>query len=400
VRAEYRSNPGLLHQLGIAARIAVRALRRRLRGDRPADVAMNEFRRQLAPWVDSLPRDAVADVAYVDMPATQPPWVDSGIDLAPGESVTVFACGRVYLSRALDIWTPPWFQVWYRVGDGGTIFRGTRDLHDFTAASAGRLWLANYFPGEWSDRQGTLATPESAYVRSSGGMAILLLKWARGVDPAAALRASVAAGRAPGILAKQLERLAEPVVTPPERWEYLWLLGPAEIYRPALAPDGRRSIDCRTHGDTGILHRDARVPLVPGTRLSWSWRVDELPTDLPEDTLPSHEYLSIAVEFDDGQDITYFWSNSLPVGTGFGCPLPNWADRETHVVVRSGAAELGRWLEEERDIHADYARYVGGPARHVVRVWLIANSLLTRGRGRCEYAGIELSAGEEKIEVL
>ena len=41
------------------------------------------------------------------------------------------------------------------------------------------------------------------------------------------------------------------------------------------------------------------------------------------------------MEFDNGRDITYYWSSKLPVGTGYDCPLPNWAGREFHVVVRS-----------------------------------------------------------------
>ena len=61
---------------------------------------------------------------------------------------------------------------------------------------------------------------------------------------------------------------------------------------------------------------------------------------------------------------------------------------------------LGRWLDEERDLHADYARILGGPAREVVRVWLIANSLFQRGHGRCEYASIHLVTNEGTLEVL
>ena len=138
------------------------------------------------------------------------------------------------------------------------------------------------------------------------------------------------------------------------QWDYLWYLGDSEIYRAAALEDGRPTICCHTHGDVGILRKDARLPLEPGTRLTWSWRVDALPTDLPEDTLPSHDYLSIAVEFDDGQDLTYYWSASLPAGKIFRCPLPTWKDKETHVVQRSGPAELGRWLDESRDLYADY----------------------------------------------
>ena len=400
MRPEYRSNPGLAHQLGIVARVAARAVGRRLRGERTPDGRDEEFRAVLQPWVASLPQGAVANQAFLRLSATQPPWFDTGLDLDAGDNVTILANGRVYLSRLLDIWVPPWFQIWCRIGRDGPIFRGTRNLQTFTASTAGRLWLANYFPGEWSDRNGGLATPESEYAKVTGGTSILVLRWAPQTDFARVLQSAIARPEAPALLAAEAERLSTPVATPPGRWEYLWFLGPAEIYRPSLAQDGRQAIDCRTHGDTGILHRDARLPLAPGTRLRWSWRVDELPTDLPEDTLPSHEYLSIAVEFDDGQDVTYFWSSSLPVGTAFGCPLPNWKDRETHVVVRSGPAELGQWLDEERDLHADYARFIGGPAREVVRVWLIANSLLTRGHGRCAYAGIDLVSGDRKIEVL
>jgi hypothetical protein len=53
----------------------------------------------------------------------------------------------------------------------------------------------------------------------------------------------------------------------------------------------------------------------------YSCLLEELPSQRPEDRLTSHDYLSIAAEFDDGQDLTYFWSSSLPVGA-FRCPIP------------------------------------------------------------------------------
>ena len=400
MRAEFRKGPGVLHELSIAARVAARALGRRLRGERAPDGDEDAFRTSLSAWTAALPAGALADRRFHRVPATQPPWFDTELDVEAGDSITLLSQGRVYLSRLLDIWVPPWFQLWCRIGERGLIFRGTRDTHTFVAATSGRLWLANYFPGEWSDEHGALGTPVADYARVSGGISVAVLKWAPGTDVAAVVRESSSAGQAPELAVAEARRLAEPAEPQPKDWNYLWYLGPAEIYRPCVTTEGLAAIHCRTHGDSGILHRDARVALAHGTKLRWSWRVDELPTDLPEDTLPSHEYLSIAVEFDDGQDITYFWSASLPVGTIFGCPLPNWKDRETHVVVRSGAEGLGRWFDEERDVHADYARIVGGSAREVVRVWLIANSLLTRGQGRCEYAGIEIVSGEEKVEVL
>ena len=387
------------HEIAIAARLAARSLGRRLSGASSPAVTDAEFRATLEPWVATLPPGVAAGHAFHWLPGTEPPWHDTGIDLEHGESVTLFADGRVYLSRALDIWVGPSFQLWCRVGERGPVFRGTRATHTFTASGRGRLWLASYFPGEWTDPSGAVSAPASEYAKVSGGLSVLVVRWRPGVDVHDLFRGFAKDTRVPGLVLAEAQRFDQPMPAP-ESWDYLWYLGPGEIFRPGLSPDGRRSIGCHTHGDVGILRRDARCVLQPGTRLRWSWRVDELPTDLPEDTLPSHDYLSIAVEFDDGQDITYYWSAALAEGTVYRCPLPTWKDKETHVVVRSGPGQLGRWLDEERDLHADYACILGGPAREVVRVWLIANSLFQRGHGRCEYASIRLITNEGTLEVL
>ena len=245
-------------------------------------------------------------------------------------------------------------------------------------------------PGEWRDPQGALATPVCDYAKVSGSMTICLVAWHPGVDVMAALALRATARTPPDAVRAESRRLTES--TPGVAgWDYLWYLGPGEIYRPARTPQGEAAIRCETHGDVGILRREARLPLEPGTQLSWSWCVEGLPSDLREDSLPAHDYVSIAVEFDDGQDLTYYWSSTLPVGKVYRCPLPTWRSKETHVVVRSGVSELGRWLDERRDLHADYQRIIGGPARSIVRIWLIANSLFQRGQGRCEYARIALT---------
>jgi hypothetical protein len=392
-------SPGrIVHELAVVARVALRARRRRVAYPAPTFEA-STFRANLDPWLAALPPGTLADHRYCDVPATELPWYDTGLDVQAGDTVTWFATGRVYLSKLLDIYVEPGFQLWCRVGPEGPVFRGTRATHTFTAQQSGRVWLASYFPGEWTDPRGGLSTPAAEYAKVSGGMSVLLLKWAAGTDAATVIAGCAREASVPGLVLAEAQRLAEPL-PPPAQWDYLWYLGAGEIYRSGVLQDGRRTICCHTHRDVGILRHEARLPLEAGTHLKWSWRVDALPTDLPEDTLPSHDYLSIAVEFDDGQDLTYYWSAALPVGKVYRCPLPTWKDKETHVVQRSGTAELGRWLDEERDLFEDYRRCIGGPARHVVRVWLIANSLFQRGHGRCEYAGIRLAGPSGTLDVL
>jgi hypothetical protein len=159
-------------------------------------------------------------------------------------------------------------------------------------------------------------------------------------------------------------------------------------------------IHCHTNADVGILQKPADMPLQPGTLLSWRWCVAQLPSSLREDTVPSHDYLSIAVEFDNGRDITYYWSGSLAPETGYDCPLPNWHGKEYHVVVRCGSEGLGEWQTEQRDLYADYQHFMGEPPARIVSVWLIANSIFQRQPGSCDYADIVLSNKDNKIRVL
>lgn len=383
------------HELAVTARFAGRALARRLRGQIPAPPDRDAFEQRCRDWLAGVEDEALAETKILEVPANRPPWLDTGIEVAAGEAVSWFAVGRVYLSAPMDVWVAPHFQLWARVGEGGEVFRGTRDTHSFTATAGGRLYLASYFPGEWASRDGGLATDPKDYRKTSGGMRVLLLRWRPGTDPAAALARLVAAG-APPELAAEAERPGQ-IPSPPAGWQYLWFLGDSEIYTAADADPA--AIRCQTQGDVGILQYDADLPLTPDMRLFWDWRVEALPSDLAEDTVPTHDYLSIAIEFDNGQDITWYWSAELPPETIYRCPLPTWKARETHIVIRSGREGLGAWHSEARNVYDDCIRALGAPAGRIVRVWLIATSLFQRQRGACSYRNIRLAGGGQAIDI-
>ena len=57
------------------------------------------------------------------------------------------------------------------------------------------------------------------------------------------------------------------------------------------------------------------------------------------------------------------------------------------------------WWQEERLLYTDYQHWVGPPPRRIVRVWLIAASVLNRQEGQCEYCAIELQSGETMVTV-
>jgi hypothetical protein len=361
----------------IASRLA-----RRWRGE-SAPAELPSFRERVEAAL--APRGARIDWLVIE--ANSVGWQDSGIDLAPGEVPTLIADGMLYISRALDVGFAPKVGLWYRIGDGElakALGRGGA-LGD---GRGGRLRFVTKPPGEFADRLGAF---EADQPRNgvSGRYLAAVIRWQG--EPAEGLAA--AAKIDPELFGPLL---AVPSV--PEGWRYLWRLGEGEIFRHE--PQRAGELCCRTSADVGILQHPVDVPLTEATRLDWSWLVSQLPSALPEHTQPTHDYLSIAAEFDNGLDLTWMWSCGLPVGTVFQCPLPWWDQRETHWVVRSGSEDLGRWLDESRPVLADYRSAIGGEApRRLVAIWLIANTAFQRGIGEARYRSIRLVDGAVVTEV-
>jgi len=386
----------VITELRVASQLALRVMARRLRGGIEPPPNLSAFTTEMEALLAQAPDSLVRSYHWIQLPADQPPWVDAKVQLAQGDELSYFALGRVYANRFLDIYISPALQLWCKLGDTGEIFRGTRNSHSFKASHAGQLMFGNYFPNDWADLQGARTQSDDVYRQVSGELRILVICWnGTALDGLRALRELADPG---GCLRDEIERIELGDTTPPG-WQYLWHVGPAEIYRRKLAPNGAVCIHCQTHADGGILQKKVDLPLQESSEISWRWCVQQLPSTLREDTLPSHDYLSIAVEFDNGRDITYYWSSNLPPGTGYDCPLPNWSGKEFHVVVRCGAEGLGEWHSERRNLYTDYRRYMGEPPARIVRIWLIANSLFQRGEGICDYADIRLlsETGEERV---
>lgn len=185
----------------------------------------------------------------------------------------------------------------------------------------------------------------------------------------------------------------------PEGWSYVLQVGPPEIYRYGSVshPAASATMEINTHLNAGILAKDVSLENTEDTTLKWLWQIDKLPSAVPEDIAETHDYLSVAVLFDNGQDISYVWSSGLDQETAFRCPLPDWKTRETHVVIRSDATEVGEWLSEERHVSADYDRYIGGPRPgRITQIWLIANTVFQGGTGIARVANISVGSASDE----
>jgi Protein of unknown function (DUF3047) len=282
-------------------------------------------------------------------------WQNSGVAVRADQAFTVRASGPLWLQKGLALGFEPRLVVWVRID--GQLRKLISNETSFIAWTDGpvEVMVKDFRP--WSDSCGNQANAAPGGT-VEGAIEVLVAAWAADVPPGFAAPAGNGA---------------------PEGWIYHQQTGDAGIYRPQ--PDGSILID--TRGDAGILTKAVDVELGPQTTISWDWLVEVLPSSRLEDIAAHHDYLSVAAEFDNGLDLTWMWSAGLPTECVFQCPLPYWCDLETHLVVRSDPADIGRWCHEERNVAADYARSIGGPMpKRIVRLWLIAASVFQRQPGR------------------
>lgn len=329
-------------------------------------------------WVKAIEANAphLRQHAIVAVLAASSGWIDTGLDLREGEEASLFSAGVVWLAKELGIGFDAGMALWYRIGEG-TIAKSISTTTSFKAERAGRLMLIAKPPGEWLDETGRFE-PGYPHTGASGALTVAVLVWSASArEGLAKLRGADESGFA----AREIARLN--VRAPPvPGWRHLWRLGESQIFRADSGDQQPERICCQTARDVGILQYPVDAMLDRSTQLAWAWRADELPSKVRENSLPTHDYFSIAVEFDNGRDLTYMWSAALPEGKVFQCPLPWWDKRETHQVVRSDLAKLGAWLEEKQTILDDYERAIGGELpKRIVAVWLIAVSAFSKKQG-------------------
>jgi hypothetical protein len=142
--------------------------------------------------------------------------------------------------------------------------------------------------------------------------------------------------------------------------------GRASSFDLTVEPDGSRQVlHLKSHGDRATISLDlrGRVRLAETPILEWSWKVTELPrggdarvkatADLAAQVYVVWPRMPALLR---SRIIGYVWDATAPAGAVFRSTK---AGTVTYVVVRSGAAELGRWVTERRDVADDYRRIYG-----------------------------------------
>lgn len=89
--------------------------------------------------------------------------------------------------------------------------------------------------------------------------------------------------------------------------------------------------------------------------------------------------------------LIYVWDNRYPVGTVI--PNPH-TSRIRHLVIESGPERLGRWVDIERDVEADYQQVFGESPGALLSIGVMTDSNNTGANAQAWFGPVTLMAGD------
>ncbi len=126
---------------------------------------------------------------------------------------------------------------------------------------------------------------------------------------------------------------------------------------------GRKILRVRSQDDSSTISKEAKVDVKDRPILQWSWYAVTLPKGgdarkSATDDQAAQLYVTFprfpqAVR---SRIISYLWDTSAPAGAIFKSEKTGLV---TYVVVRSGPAEVGKWVTESRNVLEDYKKIYG-----------------------------------------
>lgn len=211
------------------------------------------------------------------------------------------------------------------------------------------------------------------------------------------------------LAAQRLFKTPEPM----QEWKPFLLPGKDFVRFDAANVQGRPALVVAADRSVSILRQEMQTAPVQAGRLSFSWKVDRLApgadlTDAQNEDSP----VRIVLTFDGDRttlaprvhrlselsrlltgeplpyaSLAYVWSNTKPVGTVVANPR---TDRIRKLVVESGAEQLGRWRDHERDVHADFLQAFGEPPGPLLALALMTDTDNTQSSLKAWYGALTL----------
>jgi len=163
--------------------------------------------------------------------------------------------------------------------------------------------------------------------------------------------------------------------------------------------EGRHSVKAISRGAaSGLIYKIAYDPKEMPI-LRWSWKIERILAKGDERSKAGDDYAARvdvifpSLAFWRTKALNYIWANKLPKGEA----IPNaFTGNAVMIAVESGNTNAGRWINEERNILADYRKYFKSEPPEVGAIAIMTDTDNTGESAVAWYGPISIARGTQK----
>lgn len=123
--------------------------------------------------------------------------------------------------------------------------------------------------------------------------------------------------------------------------------------------DGLSALRLQSKDSSFSIQKEVMVDLTQFPILSWQWKVVTLPTGGDFRKLKTDDQAAqMCLAFTKRKLLVYVWSSTAPLNLIGEMTAPFFMTIKA-MVIRTGPAELGKWLTETRNVYEDYKKLYG-----------------------------------------
>jgi hypothetical protein len=172
----------------------------------------------------------------------------------------------------------------------------------------------------------------------------------------------------------------------PQSWQLKEKSGKADF---SVVKDGDLNVLQLRSADTSFsIQKEVKVNLKQYPVVSWKWKVTKLPKGGDFRKMKTDDQAAqLFLAFTKTKSIVYIWDTTAPEGLMSEAIAPPLMTIKL-VVVRSGPAELGKWVTETRNVYEDYKKFYGEEPPAVKAMRLQINSQHTGTSAESYFADV------------
>lgn len=257
------------------------------------------------------------------------------------------------------------------------------------------------------------------HIQSSGATRQALLACCMGLSLSAAMAERDADPSTSHATPLDVGRFEASASAPPEPWQLIRLNEKIQTTQYTVRRwDGVTGIEARADNSMALMARPLAVNLQQTPVLCWRWRVDDVlqkadMTQKSGDDYAARVYVALklppkalgfglraklalarSIYGDHVPDaaLNYVWDNRHPLGT----ILPNaYTDRTQMVVMETGRQQVGRWVNERRDVLADALQLFGNFDHRAASLAVASDTDNTGEKARAGFADLHFVARDQ-----